>query len=207
MFDPSILITATLASLLLPLIAKLLPSLGQKLLDFFFAAQLAEMQARFQRQLEDHKLGLRRDLETHKTALAREMAEDLEAVKHDYAKKLGDYQAERQAEREAQAERRKLVAMVAARVHGNVVRTLQALDEAEDGTLLSRSADLRRMGVMLGRLDHEFDAACFDDAQLREHIAAFVKAFDGSDLHDAVARRRIRASLRGIEGLLRGAAP
>jgi hypothetical protein len=204
MFDPSILITATLASLALPLIARLVPRVGQKLLDFFFAAQMAELRARFQRQLDDHRLGLQRALEAHKMAMARELAEGLEAVRHEYAKKLGDHQADRQAEREAEAARLRMAAVAAARVHGSIVRALQAMDEAEDGMPAVRSPGFRRMGLLLSRLDHELDEACFDDAGLRQGREAFLAAYDGCDLREQPVRQRIRMTLQRIDGLLRG---
>ncbi len=205
MFDPSILITATLASLLLPLLAKLVPALGQKLLDFFFAAQLADLNAKFQHQLEDHKLSLQRDLETHKATLTRQVAEDLERVKHEYAKKLGDYQADRQQERELAADHRRQAALAAARAHGCIVQTLQALDDAEDGMPTARSPEFRRLGLLLSRLDHTLDEACCGDAGLRQWREAFMAAYDGSDLREPPVRQRLRAMLQRIDGLLKGA--
>ena len=205
MFDPSILITATLASLLLPLLAKLAPALGQKLLDFFFGAQLADLNAKFQRQLEDQELTLQRDLEVHKAALARQVAEDLERVKHEYARKLADYQADRQRERDLVADQRRQAALAAARAHGCIVQTLQALDDADGGMPTARSPEFRRLGVLLSRLDHMLDEACCSDASLRLQHEAFMAVYDGSDLREPPVRRRLRTTLQRIDGLLKGA--
>jgi hypothetical protein len=205
MFDPSILITATLASLLLPLLARLAPALGQKLLDFFFAAQLARLRAGFQRQLEDHKLALQCDLEAHKAALARQLADDLARVKHEYARKLADHQADTQRERDLVADHRRQAALAAARAHGCIVQTLQALDEADGGMPTARSPEFRRLGMLLSRLDHMLDEACCGDASLRLQHEAFVAVYDGSDLREPPVRRRLRATLQRIDGLLKGA--
>ena len=205
MFDPSILITATLASLLLPLLAKLAPALGQKLLDFFFAAQLASLTAKFQRQLADHKLALQLELEAHQAALGRQVAEHLERVRHEYARKLADYQADGQRERDLAADQRRQAALAAARAHGCIVQTLQALDDAEGGMPTARSPEFRRLGVLLSRLDHMLDEACCGDAGLRLQHEAFMAVYDGSDLREPPVRRRLRSTLQRIDGLLKGA--
>jgi hypothetical protein len=205
MFDPAILITAALASLLLPVLAKLAPALGRKLLGFFFAAQLAELNAKFQRQLEEQTLTLRRELDIHKAALARQVAEDLERLKHDYARKLADDQADRQLQRDLAADQRRQAALAAARAHGCIVQTLQALDDADGGMRTARSPEFRRLGVLLSRLDHMLDEACCGDASLRLQHEAFVAVYDGSDLREPPVRQRLRTTLQRIDGRLKGA--
>ena len=205
MFDPSILITATLASLLLPLVARLAPALGQKLLDFFFAAQLARLHASFQRQLDAHQRALQRGLETHKAALARQLAEELQRLRHEHARQLADEQADRQRERDLVADQRRQAALAAVRAHGCIVQTLQALDEAEGGMPTARSPQFRRLGLLLSRLDHMLDEACCADASLRLQHEAFMAVYDGSDLREPPVRRRLRVTLQRIDGLLTSA--